>query len=134
MIYSGTAQSLNGLACDLIAHGTLYQSCHSRCSCVGFFPSRSCGLAATAFLWQMQCLQPWLGAFSIFLPFFSIFMAISVFLIFLTGVTSNSRRWEVVKLSVSPKRPFFFYLPGVVSGVACSFLFQLHNCTLQILS
>ena len=41
-----------------------------------------------------QCLQPWLGAFSIFLPFFSIFMAISVFLIFLTGVTSNSRRWS----------------------------------------
>ena len=30
-----------------------------------------------------QCLQPWLGAFSIFLPFFSIFMAFSVFFIFL---------------------------------------------------
>ena len=51
VIYSGTAQSLNGLARDLIAHGTLYQSCHSRCSCVGFFPSRSYGLAVTAFLW-----------------------------------------------------------------------------------
>ena len=55
---------------------------------------------------QLQCLQPWLGAFSIFLPFFSIFMAISVFL---TGVTSNSRKWEVVKLSVSNKTFFFFF-------------------------
>ena len=42
-------------------------------------------------------------------------MAISVFLIFLTGVTSNSRRWEVVKISMSLKRPFF-YLPGVLVG------------------
>ena len=40
VIYSGTAQSLNGLARDFIAHGTLYQSCHSGCSCVGFFPWR----------------------------------------------------------------------------------------------
>ena len=39
MIYAGTAQSLNGLALDLLARETLYQSCHSRCSCVGFFPS-----------------------------------------------------------------------------------------------
>ena len=30
VIYSGTAQSLNGLAHHLIAHETLYQSCHSR--------------------------------------------------------------------------------------------------------
>ena len=29
VIYAGTAQSLNGLARDLLAHGTLYQSCHS---------------------------------------------------------------------------------------------------------
>ena len=50
MIYAGTAQSLNGLARDLLACGTLYQSCHSHCSCVGFFPSRSCRLATTAFL------------------------------------------------------------------------------------
>ena len=61
-----------------------------------------------------------LGAFSIFLPFFSIVMAISVFLIFLTGVTSNSRRWDVVKLSVSPKRPFFFFLL-----TRCSLLFPI---------
>ena len=53
VIYSGTAHSLNSLARDLIAPGTLYQSCHSHCSCVGFFPSSSCGLAATAFLWQI---------------------------------------------------------------------------------
>ena len=49
VIYAGTAQSLNGLARDLLdlsARVTLYQSCHSRCSCVGFFPSsRSCSLA-----------------------------------------------------------------------------------------
>ena len=50
MIYAGNAQSLNGLARDFLARGTLYQSCHSRCSCVGFFPLRSCRLAATAFL------------------------------------------------------------------------------------
>ena len=31
----------------------------------------------------VQCLQPWLGAFSIFLPFFSIVMAFSVFFIIL---------------------------------------------------
>ena len=70
-----------------------------------------------------------------FLPFFSILIAISVFLIFLTGVTSKGRRWEVVKLSLSPKRPFFFYLPGV-SGVACSFLFpiaQLHLANTSML-
>ena len=73
-----------------------------------------------------QCLQPWLGAFSIFCYYFSILMAISVFLIFLTGVTSNSRRWEVVKISMSLKRPFF-YLPGV-SGVACSVLFRITPC------
>ena len=35
-MYSGTAQSLNGLARDLLAHGTLYQSCHLRCSCACF--------------------------------------------------------------------------------------------------
>ena len=29
VIYAGTAQSLNGLARELIARGTLYQSCHS---------------------------------------------------------------------------------------------------------
>ena len=45
VMYAGTAQSLNGLAHDLLAHGTLYQSCHLRCSCVGFFPLRSCRLA-----------------------------------------------------------------------------------------
>ena len=48
MIYAGNAQSLNGLARDVLAHGTLYQSCHSRCSCVGFFPSRSCRLSFPA--------------------------------------------------------------------------------------
>ena len=53
VIYAGTAQSLNGLARDLLACGTLYQSCHSHCSCVDFFPSCSCRLAATAFLWQI---------------------------------------------------------------------------------
>ena len=51
--------------------------------------------------------------------FFAIFQYFYGHFIFLTGVTSNSRRWEVVKLSVSPKRPFFFTLPGVT----CSFLF-----------
>ena len=50
VIYAGTAQSLNGLARDLLARRTLYQSCHWRCACVGFFPSRSCRLAVTAFL------------------------------------------------------------------------------------
>ena len=45
VMYAGTAHSLNGLACDLLAHGTLYQSCHLRCSCIGFFPSHSCRLA-----------------------------------------------------------------------------------------
>ena len=45
VMYAGTAQSLNGLARDLLACGTLYQSCHLRCSCVGFFPSRTCRLA-----------------------------------------------------------------------------------------
>ena len=34
VIYAGTSQSLNGLACELLAsellaRGTLYQSCHS---------------------------------------------------------------------------------------------------------
>ena len=47
VVYTGTAQSLNGLAHDLLARGTLCQSCHS---CVGFFPLHSCRLAATAFL------------------------------------------------------------------------------------
>ena len=37
VIYSGNAQSLSGLTRDLLASGTLYQSCHLRCSCVGFF-------------------------------------------------------------------------------------------------
>ena len=50
VIYSGNAQSLNGLACDLLAHGTLYQSCHLRCSCVGFFPSRRVAGLQTALL------------------------------------------------------------------------------------
>ena len=45
--------SLNGLARDLLTLVVLYQSCHSRCSCAGFFPLRSCRLAATAFLWQI---------------------------------------------------------------------------------
>ena len=36
--YAATAQSLNGLARDLLASGVLYQSCHLHCSCVGFFP------------------------------------------------------------------------------------------------
>ena len=40
VIYSGNAQSLNGLACALLARVTLYQSCRLRCSYVGFFPSR----------------------------------------------------------------------------------------------
>ena len=65
-------------------------------------------IAAVEDITSYQCLQPWLGAFSIFLPFFSILMAILVFLIFLAGAISNSRKWEVVKLSLSPKRPFFF--------------------------
>ena len=60
-----------------------------------------------------------------FLHYFSFLMAISVFLIFLTGVTSNSTRWEVVKISMSPKRPFFFYLPDV-SGV--TLLCPIPNC------
>ena len=30
VIYAGTSQSLNGLAGDLLACVTLYQSCHSR--------------------------------------------------------------------------------------------------------
>ena len=52
VIYMGTAQSVNGLACELLAHevlarGTFYQSCQ-RSSCGGFFPSRSCRLAAGA--------------------------------------------------------------------------------------
>ena len=29
VIYAGTAQSLNGLASELLAYGTFYQSCHS---------------------------------------------------------------------------------------------------------
>ena len=40
--------SLNGLARDLLARGTLYQTCHSHCSCVGFFLRvvlYGCGLA-----------------------------------------------------------------------------------------
>ena len=59
-------------------------------------------------LWSVQCLQPWLSAFGIFLPLFQYFDGHFSFLIFLTGVTSNSTRWEVVKISVSPKRPFFY--------------------------
>ena len=34
VIYAGTAQPLNGLASDQLALGTLYQICHSRCSCL----------------------------------------------------------------------------------------------------
>ena len=45
VMYAGNAQSSNGLACDLLARGTLYQSSHLRCSCVGFVPSRSCRFA-----------------------------------------------------------------------------------------
>ena len=67
---------------------------------------------------KAQCSAYNLGSvFSVlFWPFFSI-------LIFLTSVTSNSRRWEVVKLSLSPKRPFFFLLTW------CSLLFPISNCT-----
>ena len=46
----GQPQSLNGLAHDILARVTLYQSCHSCCSCIDFFPLHSCRLAATAFL------------------------------------------------------------------------------------
>ena len=40
VIYTGTAQSLKSLArellaCELLAHGTLYQSCHSVCIVAG---------------------------------------------------------------------------------------------------
>ena len=35
---------------DLLACGTLYQSCQLRCSCVGFFPSRRVAGLQTAFL------------------------------------------------------------------------------------
>ena len=42
VMYAGTTQSLNGLARDLLARGTLYQSNHL---CIGFFPSRSCRFA-----------------------------------------------------------------------------------------
>ena len=45
VMYAGNAQLLKGLARDLLARRTLYQSCHLRCSYVGFFPSRSCRLA-----------------------------------------------------------------------------------------
>ena len=50
VMYAGTAHSLNGLARDLLARGTLYQSCHLHCSCIGFFPSHSCRLADCFFL------------------------------------------------------------------------------------
>ena len=36
VMYAGTSQSLKGLACDILARGTLYQSSHWRCSCVVF--------------------------------------------------------------------------------------------------
>ena len=38
VMYMGTAQSLNGLARDLLARGTLCQSCHLRCSLVSSLP------------------------------------------------------------------------------------------------
>ena len=41
VIYSGNAQSLNGLPRDLLACVTPYLSSHLRCSCIGFFPLRS---------------------------------------------------------------------------------------------
>ena len=53
------------------------------------------------------------------------FAIISVFFIFLTGVTFNSRRWEVVKISMSPKRPFF---------LACWSTFKLHSSGIDLCS
>ena len=50
VMYAGTAHSLNGLARDLLARGTLYQSCRLHCSCIGFFTSHSCRLADCFFL------------------------------------------------------------------------------------
>ena len=46
VIYAGTAQSLNSLARELFACGTLYQSCHSLCVVTSLqqllsFPSNS---------------------------------------------------------------------------------------------
>ena len=110
----------------VIATSVLRSSWKCSTSAARFFAAAAC-----------QCLQPWLGAFSIFFAIFQYFDGHFSIFIFLTGVTSNSRRWEVVKLSLSPKRPFFFftYLPGV-SGVACSFLFpiaQLHLANTSII-
>ena len=49
VIYVGTAQSLNGLAYDILARGTLTKAV-IRISAMVFFPSRSCRLAAIALL------------------------------------------------------------------------------------
>ena len=59
-----------------------------------------------------RSFQYFFAIFQNFDGLFRILMAFSVFLIFLkflTGVTSNSTRWEVVNNSMSPKRPFFSF-------------------------
>ena len=46
----GQRPVIKRFARDLLACGTLYQSCQLRCSCVGFFPSRRVAGLQTAFL------------------------------------------------------------------------------------
>ena len=47
VMYAGTAQSLNSLAHDLLARGTLYQSCNLRCFFLRWFLPFASGLRTT---------------------------------------------------------------------------------------